>query len=154
MNSRCTTYSQLTSYVTKGLDRVDRTFYRLDVQDDRRLRSKYKLKQGSWLHILNKEDPTIHNAAIGTIDFFKEAKELDDKWYKSWHMWAMINFKAAQPEKLKDLKDEYKSVDERIRQLQGVPGMGGLDMEDEDDDYEFEDDDDIDSDDEVFGRRQ
>ena len=107
-------YNMLTSYVKTGLDRVDRSFIRPDTRDDRKLRCKYKLKQGTWLYRLNKERKT-DNPAGNTIEFFREAKELDEKWYKPWHKWAMMNLDAAQPEKLKELKSDCKKVDDRIR---------------------------------------
>ena len=138
-------YQMLNSYVKQGLDRVDRSYFRQDIKDDRRLRSKYKLKQGMWLYSLNEGNHSNSNPAEGTLDFFREAKEMDNKWYKSWHLWAMMNFNAAQPEKLKSLKDEFRVVNERIKELQGVP----LDVDDEDEEDLDDDVDDIDSDDEV-----
>ena len=138
-------YHMLTSYVKHGLDRVDRNYFRQDIKDDKRLRSKYKLKQGMWLYNLQEMNHNNPNPAEGTLGFFREAKEMDDKWYKSWHEWAMMNFKAAQPEKLKSLKDELKVINERIKELQGVP----LDMDDDDEEDLDDDEDDMDSDDEV-----
>ena len=138
-------YHMLTSYVKHGLDRVDRNYFRHDIKDEVRLRSKYNLKQGMWLYNLQELNHNNPNPAEGTLGFFREAKEMDDKWYKSWHEWAMMNLKAAQPEKLKSLKDELKVINERIKELQGVL----LDMDDDDEEDLDDDEDDMDSDDEV-----
>ena len=63
-----------------------------EVQEVRRLLSRAYLKQGQWIQELRPEWTT--ELVDEVMQCYHNATQLDPKWYKAWHTWALCNFEV------------------------------------------------------------
>lgn len=76
-----------------------------EIDDVKRLLSRAYLKQGEWRQELQQEwTPELISEVMQCYHF---ATQLDPKWYKAWHTWALCNFEVINHlENVDDDRDE------------------------------------------------
>lgn len=91
-----------------------------------KLLSRAHLKMGEWQEFMVGFDET----SIPTIlSSYQRATVFDTKWYKAWHSWAFMNFRAlkyakelkAQVEK--EYENKQVSLPDRIKGVHAMPGL-------------------------------
>ncbi|KAG8798931.1 phosphatidylinositol kinase- protein kinase tor1, partial [Serendipita sp. 400] len=76
-----------------------------EIEEVRRLLSRCYLKQGEWRQELQTDWTPEQIAEV--IQCYHLATQLDPKWYKAWHMWALCNFEVINHlENIDDDRDE------------------------------------------------
>lgn len=89
------------------------------------LLAKCYMKMGEWNEALNGvEEDSIPKI----LECYSEAKKKYDRWYKSWHAWAFMNYKSVlffKQRSMKDSKEPEKKREARIKSY-CVPAVNGF----------------------------
>lgn len=100
-----------------GLDDPRKTITgdREAIEDIRHLLARAYLKQGEWRQQLQPEwNPDVIDEVVHC---YRVATQLDPRWYKAWHTWALCNFEVINYLERQDEQEDNRDEDAQARLL-------------------------------------